>query len=301
MYTLDQLRGFVAVAEEESFGRAAERLQMTQPPLSRQVQKLEQYVGTALIERSARGAALTPAGRAFLLEARKILSLADSAPLSARRVANGTHGSIRMGFTAISALNVLGRWVQIAKRRMPNVDLWLNEMVTSRQIEALLAGDLDIGLVRGIPRHHVLSAEKLHSETLLLATPRNHILTQLGRTPTLTDITHHDVVAYSPVEARYFHELVTAAFSNAGTMPHFAQYVSQVNSVLALVDAGVGVALVPESAARLQLPGLEFLRVEGIPDHCVEVHCAWRKANDSPAVASLLDLALGSRKKSGVM
>lgn len=296
MYTLDQLRGFVAVAEEESFGRAAERLRMTQPPLSRQIQKLEQYVGTPLIERSARGASLTPAGRTFLLEARRMLGLADSAPLNARRVANGTHGTIRMGFTAVVALNVLGRWVQLAKRRLPHVDLSLTEMVTTKQIEALLAGDLDIGLVRGVPRHHVLSAERLHTESLVLATPRNHILTQLGRTPTLADITHHDIVTYSPVEARYFHELVMATFSNAGTMPHYAQYVGQVNSVLALVDAGVGVALVPESAARIQLPGLQFIPVEGIPPDCVEVHCAWRKSNDSPAVKSLLRLALGKEK-----
>ena len=102
-FTLEQLRGFVAVAEELHFGRAAARLKMTQPPLSRQIQKLERVVGAQLLERDNRRVTLTAAGEAFLVEARRLLALADSAPELARRVSSGSHGVVRIGFTAASA------------------------------------------------------------------------------------------------------------------------------------------------------------------------------------------------------
>lgn len=291
MYTLEQLRGFVAVAEEGNFGRAAHRLRITQPPLSRQVQKLEREVGVDLVRRTPRGAELTPGGRVFLDEARRMLTLAGEAPLIARRAASGTKGTVRIGFTAVAALSVLGRWAKLCGDRLPEVDLVLTEMVTGTQVAALISGGIDIGLLRGVPRAEALRAERVHAESLLVAVPTGHPLTTLGRAPGVPEIADYDVVTYAPGDARYFHELVVSTFQAAGAVPRYVQYAGQVSSVVALVDAGVGVALIPESAAILRLPGVRYLPVAGVSADCVEVHCAWRGENDNPALAALLSYA----------
>ncbi|HEX2144610.1 MAG TPA: LysR family transcriptional regulator [Glycomyces sp.] len=288
-YTLDQLRGFVAVAEEAHFGRAAERLLMTQPPLSRQVQRLEHAVGFELFLRTPRGAELTPAGRIFLEEARRLLSSADTAPLRARRVAAGTAGTIRIGFTAVSALTVLGRWIAVAASQLPGVDLVLNEMVTHAQLDALLAGEIEVGLVRQVPRSDLLDSRLVARDSLILAAPRGHALTRLDRAPTLQDVAEHDVVTYSPSEAWYFYELVVAAFQQARLTPRYVQHISQVHTVLSVVNAGLGVALVPSSATALNLSNLAFLDIDGHPRNTVELHAVWRNRHGNPALDALLN------------
>jgi DNA-binding transcriptional LysR family regulator len=287
-YTLDHLRGFVAVAEESHFGRAAERLRMTQPPLSRQVQRLERAVGFDLFLRTPRGAELTPAGRIFLEEARRLLSSADTAPLRARRVAAGTAGAIRIGFTAVSALTVLGRWIAVAAAELPGVDLVLSEMVTHAQLDAILAGEIEVGLVRQVPRSDLLDSRLVATDSLILAAPRGHALTALGRPPTLADIAEHDVVTYSPSEAWYFYELVVAAFQGARLSPRYVQHISQVHTVLSVVNAGLGVALVPSSATALNLANLSFAEVEDLPGDIVELHAVWRHRQGNPALDTLL-------------
>jgi DNA-binding transcriptional LysR family regulator len=288
IYTLEQLRGFVAVAEEGHVGRAAARLQMTQPPLSRQVQRLEQSIGITLFERTSTGMALTPAGRVFLAEARRVLTYAASAPLMARRVAGGTAGTIRIGFTAVSALTVLGQWIATAAEHLPDVDLVLSEMVTHTQLDALMAGDIEVGLVRQVPQTDVLAARLVHTDSLVLAAPRDHPLTGLDRPPALTDIARHDVVTYSPSDAWYFYEKVVAAFHQARLSPRYVQHISQVHTLLSVVNAGLGVALVPSSASALRLENLTFREVADIDKDTVELYCVWRKANDNPALAALL-------------
>jgi DNA-binding transcriptional LysR family regulator len=292
MYTLEQLRGFVAVAEEGNFGRAADRLNITQPPLSRQVQKLEREIGVELFERTHRGVRLTTGGQVFLDEARRLLALADAAPLRARSVARGAAGAMRIGFTAVTALTVLGDWLRAAGQHMPGVDLDLREMVSGAQVEALLAGDLDVGIARGVPRSELLDVRLVHAESLLLAAPRDHPLTTLGRPPRVADLAGHDIVTYSPVEARYLHDLVVAVFADDGITPRYVQQVNQVNSVLAIVDAGMGVALVPESAAVFQRPGLVYLPLADITASTVRAHGVWRHDNANPALSALLRLVL---------
>lgn len=289
-FTLDQLRGFVAVAEEGNFGRAATRLRITQPPLSRQVQKLERALEVQLLVRTPRAVLLTPAGEAFLPEARRMLSLADAAPITARNAARGTAGTLRIGFTAISAMTILGTWIRTIAHHLPDVELTLSEMVTRDQVDALLAGDLHVGLARGVPASEVLNTRRVHVESLILACPHGHPLTTLDHPPSLTDIGRHDVVTYTPIAARYLQELVISVFHDAGVEPHYVQQVSQVHSLLALVDAGVGVGLVPRSAAQLHLPNLTFTDIAGLHPDIVETHCVWRTGHNNPALDSLLRL-----------
>src|SRR5579859_6871760 len=130
MFELSQLRCFVALAEELHFGRAAARMHMTQPPLSRQIQLLEHHIGAKLFARSSRIVRLTPAGRGFLPEAREILRLAESASLAARRVSRGEAGSVAIGFTASSGYRFLPGLILACRRELPDVDLILKEMVT---------------------------------------------------------------------------------------------------------------------------------------------------------------------------
>ncbi|MEZ7124447.1 LysR substrate-binding domain-containing protein [Nonomuraea sp. AD125B] len=148
MLTLDQIRAFVAVAEELHFGRAAERLRMTQPPLSRHIQKLERAIGVTLLERDNRRVILTEAGRGFLEDARQMLTLVDTAGDRARRIAGGASGTLRLGFTAVSAISVLGRLLRLLAERLPEVDVILHEQVTARQMDGILRGELDLGLAR---------------------------------------------------------------------------------------------------------------------------------------------------------
>jgi DNA-binding transcriptional LysR family regulator len=288
MYTLDQLQGFIAVAEEKSFGKAAKRLQMTQPPLSRQIQRLERTIGFALLTRTSRSVNLTPAGSVFLEEARRIMRLAEAAPLRAHRVARGSAGRVKVGFTAVAALNVFGEWIKHLHVSHPDIDVDLTEMVTSAQVDALQANELDVGLIRGAANSPVLESRLVHAEPLVVAVPTTHGLAALGRKPTLSEIAAYPIVTYGPDPARYFHELVVSTFHGAGLAPYYAQYVTQVSSQLVLVEAGIGISLVPRSAARLNPRSIAFLEVEDIPEDQVELHGAWRRDNKNPVLPAVL-------------
>ena len=187
-FTLEQLRGFLAVAEELHFGRAAARLKMTQPPLSRQIQKLERAVGAQLLERDNRRVTLTAAGEVFLGEARRLLSLADTAPDLARRVSSGSRGLVRIGFTAASTYGTLGRLLDEVERALPDIGLDLHEMVTREQVAALLNEEIDLGLARPPFDPDTFYSRLLHREALLVAVPAGHRLAGLTRDATAADL-----------------------------------------------------------------------------------------------------------------
>lgn len=286
-FTLEQVRGFVAVAEEGNFSRAADRLLMTQPPLSRQVQKLERGLGVQLLRRTSRGTELTPAGRAFLAEARGLLGQADAAALTARRVAEGAVGSLRVGATLVGAVNLLGRWVRVAQSALPGVELVISEMVTGAQVQALLAHELDVGLLRGRPRPDLLQTRLVHAEELIAAVPADHPMGGDGVT-TLAELADHALVGYHPGQARYFHELVVASFREAAVEPRYVQHVSQVTTMVALVRAGVGIAVVPASVATLALDGVSYRPIEDVARGAVELYAAWSRDSSNPALSALL-------------
>ncbi|TWD74731.1 DNA-binding transcriptional LysR family regulator [Kribbella amoyensis] len=287
MYTLDQLRCFVAVAEEGGFGRAALRLSMTQPPLSRQVQRLEQAVGAPLLRRTPRGAEPTAAGSALLADARRILALVEAAPTAARRAAAGLVGRVVLGYTAMAAMTVLADWVTAARAELPGVELELREMPTSEQVPALLAGELDLGLVRGRPRRDRLTGRLVHRESLLLAAPVGHPLLEPGKPVRLADVVQHPMVGYGADTAGYFHDLVAGVLREVGA-PEVVQRAGQQTSILALVGAGLGVALVPATAARLAGPEVRCVPLADAPADCVELRSVRLRDDADPAVDALL-------------
>ncbi len=298
MLDLRQLQGFVALAEELHFGRAAARLNMTQPPFSRQIQLLEHAVGAPLFSRSSRVVRLTPAGRSLLPEARTILRLAETAALSVHAVAGGTLGEIAIGFTAAAGYGYLPKIVALCRGGLPRVELRLKEMVTSAQIEALIAGRLDLGLLRPPVARDRLLWRVVETEPLHAALPARH---RLASRPELTlqDLNHEDFVMYSPDEARYFYDLLAGIFSRARVAPRFVQHISQIHSVLALVRAGLGVALVPRGASSLRYEGIVLRPIADlVPVDPVELCMVWREDHDNPALTRALAL-IGSTPSAG--
>jgi DNA-binding transcriptional LysR family regulator len=290
-YTLEQLRGFVAVAEELHFGRAATRLKMTQPPLSRQVQKLERAVGAQLLVRDNRRVDLTAAGRVFLTEARRLLALADSAPDLARRVSSGTSGVVRIGFTAASTYGILGELLNEFGRRLPDVDVDLVEMVTREQVAALANRDIDLGLARPPFDRDTFDSRLLHREPMLVAAPTGHRLLGLDHDATADDVVGEPVVMHSPTKARYFYDLV------AGVVPipqeDVVHTVSQVLTMLWLVAAGRGIAFVPASATRLRIEGVGFVRLATPVPEPAELHLLWVRESANPALWRVLEVLGG--------
>lgn len=289
MFELSQLRCFVAVAEELHFGRAATRLNMTQPPLSRQVQLLERILGVVLLDRTSRSVRLTPAGRAFLIEARRILRLAESASLATRRIASGEAGRVAIGFTAASGYSFLPKLVELARERLPSVDLALREMVTGEQIEALLTGRIDLGLIRPPLNRPEFDKLRVMTEPLVAALPSGDLRLDKA-VVSLSDFDALPMIMYAPEGAGYFHGMLSGLFDAAGVSPQQVQHMSQIHSILALVHARIGAAIVPEAAMRLHFDGVEFRPLDISPARPVELFVAWRRDNDNPSLKPLLDL-----------
>jgi len=292
VFELSQLRCFIAVAEELHFGRAAARLNMTQPPLSRQVQLLEHALDILLLERTSRSVRLTSAGRAFLAEARRIIVLADGAALAARRVARGELGSIAIGGTAAASYSLVPRLLAFTASQLPGIDVVLREMVTAEQMEALAAGRLDLGLVRQPFDPRVVEAVCIQRERLLLAVPRGHALAT-GREPAIADLDRQPLIMWSPVEARYFYDLVIGLCAAAGVAPAHVQYITQTHTMLALVGAGLGLALVPEAARSLHFDRVVLRPVRARRPAWAELHLVWRRDNSNPALPLFRDTVLG--------
>jgi DNA-binding transcriptional LysR family regulator len=288
MFTLDQARSFVVVAEELHFGRAADRLNMTQPPLSRQIQKLERSVGVELLERDNRKVSLTAAGSAFLVEARKLVIAAERAPHTARRIAAGRSGQLRVGFTAASGFSLLGPLLSEIATELPDVDVELQELVTGEQIEAIADGDLDLGLARPAFDVDLFESHLMFTEDLMLAVPAGHELDQLNRSLTVADLKGVPLIMHSPTKARYFYDLVVRNIPfEHGNVVHT---VSQILTMVALVASGRGVAFVPESASMLGVEGVSYLRLAEIEPDAVELYAIWSREMRNPALGRLLEV-----------
>lgn len=290
MFELNQLRCFVAVAEELHFRRASERLNMTQPPLSRQIQLLEHHMGTTLLQRNNRSVKLTTAGRVLLRDARELLRMAQTTTMQIRRVGMGEAGSVAIGFTAAASYRYLPQALQRWKSLLPDVDFQLREMVSMGQLEALENGKLDLALLRPLLHRNELEHRQVISESLVAALPENDPLASKKQL-TLADFSGSHFIHYAPDEARYFHELVERLFDHSDIRPLYSQYVSQIHSILALVYGRMGIALVPQSARNLRNEGIVYRDVAGVSDkRLVSLDMVWKKGNDNPALAHIINV-----------
>lgn len=288
MYTLVQLRQFVAVAEEMHFGRAAERLHMTQPPLSRQMQLLEKELAVDLFDRSSRSIRLTPAGKAFHGEARRLLQQAERAALSVRKASAGQSGVLRVGFTGGSVNSGLAAVLRAARSVIKDVELELRELVTMAQLDELSDGSLDIALVRPPVTRPDLVARPLIREPLVVALPKDHRLADLDHRVKVADLHGVDFIMYNPIESRYFFELLSSVFHAASVAPVAVQYMVQIHSILALVNLDWGVAVVPESASRMHFDNVVYRPLTLTRPAQVELDLVWRLNDENPVLARLL-------------
>lgn len=297
MMTLVQVECFVAVAEEGHFGRAAERLSMTQPPLSRHIQALEREVGAELVDRSHRAIRLTEAGKVFLREARALLSGAESAAHLARRTARGIQGSLQLGFTSAvghAALPwVLGRLTDA----VPDVVPTLHEMVTDRQLDAVASGAIDLGMVRDTTPTPGLAFRSLPPDRLAIAAPRQWGLA--GDDASLSALHGRDFVMYSTDASRYFHDMLRAIFTARGVAPRYRQHVAQIPTMLTLVDAGLGAALVPASTAAWAGPRTTIVHAPELDTFPIESSLVWRTDSENPVLERVLDALAPSTLPNG--
>ncbi|MEU3846885.1 LysR family transcriptional regulator [Micrococcus terreus] len=288
MFTLDQIRCFVAVAEELHFGRAAERLRMTQPPLSRQIQKLERSLDVVLLHRDPRGVQLTAAGQAFLGEARSLMASTQRAPAIAKAIAAGQAGVVRIGFTAAAGFGLLGELLTTIEHHLPKVTLELSEMVTREQTHALDEGSLDLGLARLPFASDAYDSRLLLAEDLVLAVPAGHRLASTVRPVDVRSLSGVPLVMHSPLTARYFYDLIVGLVR----LDHqnVVHTVGQITTMVSLVKAGRGVALVPESARGLRIEGVRYLQLDDSASGVVTLHAIWKRDNDNPALSRVVSL-----------
>ncbi|MDV7212912.1 LysR family transcriptional regulator [Azotobacter beijerinckii] len=286
---LHQLRCFVVVAEELHFGRAAKRLFMTQPPLSRQIQLLERSLGVMLLERNNRQVRLTAAGQHFLRDARRMLAFAEQAGHSARRLASGDAGRLILGFTAVSGYSLIPELLRHAAQVLPDVEVVLQEMVSVAQIEALTANMIDVGFVRLAVTRPGLEYERVCREPLVVVMPLTHPLAGQASVA-LRDLHQQPFVMYSPVEGRYFYDCIAGLFAMAGVAPHYVHYLGQTHSVLGLVRAGLGLAIVPASASELHRGNLAFRPLRDAQIHA-ELYMAARHGSENPVLPAFISMA----------
>lgn len=289
MLELRHFRYFIAVAEELHFGRAAERLCMTQPPLSMQIRQLEENVGVPLFVRGSRPIELTAAGEVLLEHARTVLSQADSALNKARLTAHGEAGRLSIAVTSASVLSLLPRLISAFKQRYPAVEIDVSEMVSRDQLSAIARSDINFGLIRPPVNHPTIATLIIQVEPVVVAIPRRHRLADLAKIP-VSAMDKAPFINFNRKTASYFNLLANDLLSAHKARPEIVQSATQLHTVMALVSAGLGLALVPEAAARIQLEDVVLRPLDMDSPPMAELCLAWNSQDRNPAVRSFLEL-----------
>lgn len=258
-----QLKYFIAVAEESSFSRAAERLHISQPPLSTQVMMLEKELGVQLLDRSNRGVSLTAAGAVFYEEMRAVLLRLEQGKTRAQQAGQGHVGAISIGFVSIADYGILPPALKEFRSRFPQVEVHLHELTTDAQIREMRLGRLDIGIALGPIREGDLSFEALTHEELMLAMPTGHRLAKAKGPSDLRAFSKEDFIIPPRDIAPGLYDLMISRCSASGFVPRITQQARQMQTVISLVGAGMGVALVPASVQNLKRTGVQYARLKG--------------------------------------
>jgi DNA-binding transcriptional LysR family regulator len=284
---LRHLRYFVAVAEELNVRRAAERLHVSQPPLSRQIHDLEAEVGTKLFVRSKQGVQLTEAGQFFLKEARQILSQSQRAVQLAQAAGRGETGHLSLAYHSAFFDPVFTRVARQFRKRFPSVELRIRELLTYQQIQELLEKRLDVGYVglRFAELEKELMFECVHQGDLCVALPPDHPLAK-QRSIALRALAKESFIGPPRASPAYREELLSFCRS-AGFAPEIVQEGNSAQCMLELVSAGVGVALVPDTFQKLLAIEVEFRPLTGCLPR-LGFHIAWHRKNKSPHLRAFL-------------
>jgi DNA-binding transcriptional LysR family regulator len=257
-------RQFIAVAEELHFGRAALRLHMTQPPLTQAIAHLEQMLGVRLFERTKRSVQLTTAGGALLPEARELLARALALPAHARSAAHGEVGRLRLAFVSTVGFGLLPQWVRAFRTLYPQVEFELIEATGDVQLQALERGDIDAGFMLHSPGFapEGLQHLRIAREPLVVALPEHHALAT-ARSLSFGPLFDEALVIFPRRILPSLHDAIFGMYHAAGRTPRIAQEAIQMQTIVNLVSAGLGLAWVPDSVRQFQRPGVVYRQVPG--------------------------------------
>ena len=281
---LRHLRYFIAVAEELHFGHAAARLNISQPPLSQQIQILEQQIGARLFARTNRSVSLTEAGRQFLADSRQILSQVDDAAARAARLHHGETGELRIGFTSSAPfIKAVSDTLSTFRRRYPDVHIQTRETNTREQIVPLNEGALDLGLMRNTQLPETLVWERVLREPLLAMVPRDHPLASQPRV-SLRELAREPVVFFDPHVGTGLYDDILGLLRRYDLTPTIAQEVGEAMTIIGLVAAGLGVSILPASFRRVQLSEMCWLPIEE-QDAVSEMWLVWSKHREQGQAA----------------
>lgn len=291
---LRHLRYFIAVAEEGHITRAAERLGMQQPPLSQQIRALERELGVTLLERNRRRVTLTAAGEGFRDDTRAILGAVDRAGERARNIARGSLGALSVGFVGSAMFSpTLPGILREFRAGRPEVELMLRELPTVVQLEALLSGELDVGVIRGPvaasqidPRLELMTIQR---ERLVAALPSDHPLAARRRLRA-EELRGETFVILARRDAPGLFASLTSAMVEGGGVPEDVLEVAEMQTIISLVAGGFGVSLVPASVGSVDRSGVTFRPIAG-PTPTIELSAAWRSGAGSPVRDAFLALA----------
>jgi DNA-binding transcriptional LysR family regulator len=286
---LRHLKSFLAVAEALSFVRAAEKLHLSQPALTSQIQKLEEEVGVQLFIRNPRQVRLSDAGAIFVEEARETLARAAKAIDRVQKASRGEIGLLRIGFVSSAALEIVPSIAVAFQKRFPAVELDLMNLRTSTQLESLTAKTIDIGFVRLPADHKSLLFTPIHKEPFVVVMPKDHAFAR-RRSFRLSDLAHEKFVAYGRKWAPGFFDQIIALCNEAGFTADIVQETGEMYTAIALVAAGQGVAILPRSVVLAQARGVVF---KALPLQLAksEIAIASRADDVSPLVKTFLSFA----------
>jgi DNA-binding transcriptional LysR family regulator len=299
MIELRLWRQFLSVAEELHFGRAAARLHMTQPPLTQAIAQLEGLLGVRLFERTKRSVQLTPAGSALVPEVRDLLARAAALPAQALAAASGESGRLRLAFVSTAGFSLLPEWVQAFRARHPRIQMELIEATGDVQLQMFEQGGIDAGFMLHSPGFTpaVLAHCQLWIEPLVVALPAQHPLAAVPALR-LRDVLQAPLVIFPRRIVPSLHDAIFGLYHAAGRLPEVAQEAIQMQTIVNLVSAGLGVAWVPYSVTQFQRPGVVYrsLGAEGArgaaaaPLKC-ETSLVWDATRGNPAVERFVAFA----------
>jgi DNA-binding transcriptional LysR family regulator len=289
-----QLRYFVAVAEELNFSRAAERLHMSQPPLSQQVKAMEEELGTVLLERTRRKVELTEPGRLFLEHARSMISQMDGAGDAVRRAARGEAGEIRIAFTgSVPMAEPFPRFIQAFRERHPGVRVEMGHQSSGAQLQALADRHIDVGFLR--PSHHFVAGadvavRRIWEDELKVVLPAGHRLARARGGVRVADLAEEPFILFPRGIGCGLYDHVMTLCSQAGFAPRIVQEAREGVTILALVAAGTGISILPDTYRHASIPGTVLCPLAS-PAAKSRLLLAWRAAEKSPLVKRFVSMA----------
>ncbi|MDD2705697.1 MAG: LysR family transcriptional regulator [Acidocella sp.] len=299
MLELRHLKYFAAVAKEQNIGRAALSLNISQPPLTRQIQQLEKLIGAPLFIRSMKGVELTAAGQTLYADAKSILSLADLAVERTRRAARGKLGRLDVGIFGTGMFDIVPRVLLKFRNAFPDVDISLHTMTKEEQVEALRQRRITIGFNRLVAKYPDIRSRVVMWERLVVGVPRSNKLADLEEI-SITDLAGQPLVLFPATSHPNFSDFVAHQCRKHGFIPQVVQEVGDAVTGVALVASGFGVCIVPDSATHFKASGVVYVPLKESPPTMLDVSCLYLQDDPSPILREFLRVLEVFRAENGV-